>query len=231
MQPEQFLHAMSNSLPSRRKVYFVCKRAMDIVLASVLLIICAPLMLVIAVLVKLDSSGPILFRQIRVGRDGKPFTFYKFRSMYYNSDPEVHRRYVQAFIRNQTAEAKPADGSAPGIFKMTRDPRITRTGRFLRRTSLDELPQIFNVLKGDMSLVGPRPPLPYEVQEYQEWHRGRLSVIPGITGSWQVQGRSLVPFDDMVRMDLEYIAQQSLWLDIKILALTIPAVIFAKGAK
>jgi lipopolysaccharide/colanic/teichoic acid biosynthesis glycosyltransferase len=170
----------------------------------------------------------VLFKQVRLGKHGRPFQLYKFRSMHHNVDSEIHRQYVQAFIKNQV-ESERSDGSAP--FKLVRDPRITRVGHFIRKTSLDELPQLFNVLLGHMSLVGPRPPLPYEVEAYQDWHRARLEVIPGITGWWQVWGRSIVPFDEMVRMDLEYIARQSLLLDLKILVLTIPAVLFSRGAR
>jgi lipopolysaccharide/colanic/teichoic acid biosynthesis glycosyltransferase len=149
--------------------------------------------------------------------------------MYHNADPELHRRYVELLISNQLP-TNDAGAGAPS-FKLQCDPRITHVGHLLRRTSLDELPQIFNVLMGNMSLVGPRPPVTYEVEAYLEWHKGRLATIPGMTGLWQVQGRSRVSFDDMVVMDLEYIRRQSLWLDIKILLLTIPAVISGHGAE
>ena len=149
--------------------------------------------------------------------------------MQHNCDNNVHQNYVQALIRNEVPDNA---GAAPeGGYKLVQDRRITRVGAVLRKTSLDEIPQLFNVLKGEMSLVGPRPPLPYEVEVYQDWHKKRLDVIPGITGLWQVQGRSRVSFDEMVRMDLDYAAQSSLWLDLKIIVLTIPAVLTGSGAR
>jgi lipopolysaccharide/colanic/teichoic acid biosynthesis glycosyltransferase len=186
--------------------------------------------LAIALCISLDSRGPVLFRQKRVGKGGHEFICYKFRTMYHDADPEIHRRYVQSLIRNQAPDGYTGNEKTAPIYKLQKDPRITRVGAFLRRASLDELSQLFNVVKGEMSLVGPRPPLPYEVQEYQDWHLARLAVLPGITGLWQVRGRSKVTFDDMVRMDIEYIARQSLWLDMKILLLTIPAVFGGQGA-
>jgi exopolysaccharide biosynthesis polyprenyl glycosylphosphotransferase len=219
------------TLAFSKRVYRASKRALDIVLALAAITVSAPIMLTIAILIKLDSRGPVLFRQIRVGRDGKPFEFYKFRSMYHNADPEIHKRYVQSFIHNQVANGSIDAPGAPAPFKLAKDPRITPIGAFLRRSSLDELPQFFNVLRGDMSFVGPRPPLPYEVAEYQDWHRERLATTPGLTGWWQVYGRSKVSFDEMVRMDIQYIARQSLWLDLKLLVLTIPVVLLGKGAR
>jgi len=213
-----------------RRLYFASKRALDVFLASVGLIIAAPLLLAIAVAIKLDSRGPVLFKQMRIGKGGHPFTFYKFRSMYHNADAEIHRQYVQALIGNKVPNPS-ADRGSGSQYKINGDPRVTRVGYVLRRTSLDELPQLINVIKGDMSLVGPRPPLPYEVAEYDERHFGRLAAVPGLTGWWQVRGRSRVPFEEMVQMDLYYIAQQSFWLDLKIIALTIPAVISCKGAE
>ncbi len=207
------------------------KRALDLLLGTAILVVAAPLLAVLALVVRLDSPGPILFRQVRIGRDGRPFRLYKFRTMYQDADPAMHRTYVQSLIRRQAHGGNDEPSSGPrAVFKLTADPRVTGAGRLLRRTSLDELPQVFNVLKGDMSLVGPRPSLPYEVQEYEEWHKARLAVLPGITGWWQVWGRSQVPFDEMVRMDLEYISKQSLWLDLRILLLTLPAVVLGKGA-
>lgn len=226
------LHSESrvqSALATSHQSYTFIKRVFDCIVAVVATIVLAPLMLVIAVLIKLDSPGPVLFRQIRVGKNHKPFKVMKFRTMHYNADPKIHREYVEAFIRNQVSAEDGTTGATP--FKLVRDPRITRLGHFLRKTSLDELPQLFNVVLGEMSLVGPRPPLPYEVDAYQEWHLSRLNAMPGITGWWQVWGRSMVSFDEMVRMDLQYIAQQSLWLDLKILILTIPAVLMARGAR
>lgn len=213
-----------------RRLTQIVKRAMDIAGGSVALIIAAPLFLVIAIAIKLTSRGPVFFRQQRSGQHGKPFIFLKFRSMHVDNDAGVHKQWFSKFVSGQ-AERHPTNGNGNGSFKMTHDPRVTRVGRFLRRTSLDELPQFVNVLKGEMSLVGPRPPIPYEVDSYQAWHRGRvLQAKPGITGLWQVSGRSRVTFDEMVRLDLKYARNWSLWLDIKILFKTPLAVIKGEGA-
>ena len=183
----------------------------------------------IALAVKLTSEGPILFRQRRVGQHGKSFVFLKFRSMYTGNDASKHKEYVQKLIAGKAE--RHSDGNGNGVFKLTKDPRITRVGAFLRRSSLDELPQLINVLKGQMSLVGPRPPLPYEVEKYDVWHRRRLlEAKPGITGLWQVSGRCRVAFDDMVRLDLKYARTWSPWEDIKILVRTPAAVVFGDGA-
>jgi len=206
------------------------KRGMDIVGSLLLLMLLAPVFFVIAAAIKLTSRGPVLFRQQRIGEHGTPFTFLKFRSMYVNNDPSRHKEYVRQLIAGQAAK-QPTNGSGEGIFKLTSDPRITLVGNFLRRASLDELPQFFNVLRGEMSLVGPRPPLPYEVESYATWHRRRLlEAKPGITGLWQIQGRSRVGFDDMVRLDLRYARDCSPWLDVKILLQTPKAVIAGNGA-
>lgn len=206
----------------------ILKRSMDIVLSALLLILLLPAFAIIAVLVKLSSPGPVLFRQMRVGHLMMPFTMCKFRTMYATADHQVHHDYVSWFI---TASDQAHSPQKPDIFKLTNDTRITPIGRFLRRTSLDELPQFWNVLIGDMSLVGPRPPLPYELQQYKPWHRGRvLEAKPGITGLWQVVGRSRTTFDEMVRLDLRYARTMSLWSDIKILLATPAAVITGKGA-
>jgi lipopolysaccharide/colanic/teichoic acid biosynthesis glycosyltransferase len=206
----------------------VIKRAMDIAGSGILLLLCAPLLLMIAIAVKISSRGPVLFKQHRVGQYGRRFTFLKFRSMRVGNDPSVHREYVTKLIAGE-AERVQASADGGGVYKLANDARITRLGMFLRKTSLDELPQFFNVLKGDMSLVGPRPPIPYELAAYQTWHRRRvLEVKPGITGLWQVTGRSRVKFDDMVRLDLRYATSWSPWLDLKILLRTPGAVI--KGA-
>jgi lipopolysaccharide/colanic/teichoic acid biosynthesis glycosyltransferase len=205
------------------------KRGMDILGSLVLLILLSPVFFVIAAAVKMTSRGPILFRQKRIGEHGTAFTFLKFRSMYVNNDASQHKEYVRQLIAGQAA--KQTNGAGEGIFKLTNDPRITPVGNFLRRSSLDELPQFFNVLKGDMSLVGPRPPVPYEVEAYATWHRRRLlEAKPGITGLWQVEGRSRVGFDDMVRLDLRYARHSSPWLDLKILVQTPRAVIAGNGA-
>lgn len=228
MYQQQLARSVLNLEVDRPGVYLAYKRISDVALSAVALVLLSPVLLLIALVIKLDSSGPILFKQTRIGKGGRPFTFYKFRTMVHNADPEIHRRYVQSLIRQQ-AEGGAQDSSAP-MYKIKKDPRITRVGAFLRRTSLDELPQFLNVIKGEMSLVGPRPPLPYEVQEYQDWHLSRLAILPGITGPWQVRGRSRVTFDEMVRMDIDYIVHRSLWLDLKILILTIPAVLGGHGA-
>jgi lipopolysaccharide/colanic/teichoic acid biosynthesis glycosyltransferase len=206
------------------------KRLIDVLGSLTLLVVLSPIFLVIAAAIKLTSRGPVLFRQQRIGEHGTPFTFLKFRSMYVNNDASQHKEYVRQLIAGQAAK-QPANGTGEGVFKLTNDPRITAVGNFLRRTSLDELPQFFNVLRGDMSLVGPRPPVPYEVEAYAVWHRRRLlEAKPGITGLWQVQGRSRVGFDDMVRLDLRYARNCSPWLDLKILVQTPKAVIAGNGA-
>lgn len=198
---------------------FWAKRLIDVVLAFMVLVLGAPLWLLICFLIKLDSAGPALFVQERVGKNGQHFRMWKFRTMYTGNDDRIHREYVLKLIQ-QNAEA-----GKEGTFKLQTDPRITRVGRFLRKTSLDEIPQLLNVLKGDMSLVGPRPCLPWELEHYQEWHKVRLQAPPGITGLWQVSGRSNLDFSSMVRLDIEYIENWSIGLDIKILLLTIPAVL------
>jgi lipopolysaccharide/colanic/teichoic acid biosynthesis glycosyltransferase len=208
--------------------YTVVKRTADVLGSLSVLILLLPLFAIIAALVKLSSKGPVLFKQRRLGKFGKGFLFLKFRTMYVDNDPEIHRRYVRELIQQKkdTAEA-----SLDGIYKIKNDARVTPLGRFLRKSSLDELPQFFNVLKGDMSLVGPRPPIPYEFECYSTWHRRRvIEVKPGITGLWQVHGRSRTTFDEMVRLDLEYIRKQSLGLDLKILLKTPAAVLSGEGA-
>lgn len=208
----------------------VIKRSMDVVGSLSLLLLLSPVFLIIAAAVKFTSRGPIFFKQQRIGEHGVPFTFLKFRSMYVNNDSSKHEEYVKQLIAGQ-ASKHPTNGNGTGVFKLANDPRITRVGSFLRRTSLDELPQFFNVLRGEMSLVGPRPPVPYEVEAYAIWHRRRLlEAKPGITGLWQVHGRSRVGFDDMVRLDLQYARQSSPWLDLKILLQTPKAVVAGDGA-
>lgn len=195
-----------------------------------MLILCMPLFSIIAFAVKASSKGPVFFRQQRVGQYGKHFTFLKFRSMHVNNDHSVHREYITKFIASE-ANKQPSGAKGAGVFKLTNDTRVTRVGRFLRRTSLDELPQFLNVLRGEMSLVGPRPPIPYELAAYQTWHRRRLlEVKPGITGLWQVTGRSRVDFDEMVRLDLRYATSWSPSLDFTILMRTPLAVIKGEGA-
>jgi lipopolysaccharide/colanic/teichoic acid biosynthesis glycosyltransferase len=229
MHHTPYLETNTEAALTQRRIYHAGKRAFDVTLSLLALVLLSPVCALVAGLIKLDSAGPVFFRQTRLGLGGKPFTFYKFRTMQHNCDNNVHQNYVQALIRNEVTDNA---GAAPdGGYKLVKDSRITRVGTILRKTSLDEIPQLFNVLKGEMSLVGPRPPLPYEVEVYQDWHKKRLDVIPGITGLWQVQGRSRVSFDEMVRMDLDYAAQSSLWLDLKIIVLTIPAVLTGSGAR
>ena len=209
-------------------MFQVLKRGMDILGSLALLLLLSPLLLAIAGLVKLSSRGPVLFHQMRIGQMLKPFMMCKFRSMYANAGHGIHHDYVSWFI---TSSGKGQEQDKNKIFKLTNDPRITPIGHFLRKTSLDELPQLWNVLVGHMSLVGPRPPLWYEVQQYKPWHRHRvLEAKPGITGLWQVTGRSRTTFDEMVRLDLRYARGQSIWADIKILLATPAAVINGKGA-
>jgi lipopolysaccharide/colanic/teichoic acid biosynthesis glycosyltransferase len=211
----------------QRAARFV-KRGMDIVGSAAALLLLSPVFLTVALLVKLSSKGPILYRQDRLGQFGKSFTFLKFRSMYANNDRRIHQEFMRRVIKGDH-DGKAESGSK-AVYKMTNDPRITKIGWLLRRTSLDELPQFINVLKGDMSLVGPRPPIAYECKEYDIWHRRRvLESKPGITGLWQVRGRSRVRFDDMVRLDLQYVRTWSVWLDLQILAQT-PRALFSDDA-
>ncbi len=211
------------------KAFLGIKRAIDVLGSATALLLLSPLFLVIGAVIKLTSEGPIFFKQQRLGRHGVRFTFLKFRSMYFQNDSKVHRDYVRQLISAKVSNGQTDDSG--GVYKIKDDPRVTRVGRFLRRTSLDELPQFLNVLRGDMSLVGPRPPIPYEVMAYDIWHRRRfLEIKPGITGLWQVEGRSRVKFDEMVRMDIKYAKTWSPWLDIKILFRTPRAVLRGDGA-
>ncbi len=213
-----------------KRPLLIMKRTIDVIGSALVMLLMAPIFLAIAMAVKLSSKGPVLYRQQRVGRHGKPFTFLKFRSMYANNDSNVHKEYVTKLIAGE-AERVTLDRKGEGIYKLAGDKRITPLGKFLRRTSLDELPQLINVLFGDMSLVGPRPPIPYELAAYQTWHRRRLlEVKPGITGLWQVTGRSIVGFDEMVRLDLRYATSWTPWLDLEILLRTPAAVIKGSGA-
>jgi len=195
----------------------VLKRPFDIVASLVGIAILSPVLIAISLAVKLGSRGPVLFRQIRVGKDGREFWFYKFRSMVVDAEAQ----------KKKLMHLNELEGP---VFKISNDPRITKMGTFLRRTSLDELPQLFNVLKGDMSLVGPRPPLPNEVEKYEAWQREKLTVLPGITCLWQISGRNHIGFTEWMRLDIEYIRRQSLGLDVKILSRTLPAVLSRKGA-
>ena len=213
--------------PASRKFALGLKRAMDILGSALALILLSPVLLLIAAAIKLTSKGPVLFRQERLRQHGEKFRLLKFRSMRTDCDSRIHREYVGRFIAGQISGRDGEDV----VFKIQKDPRVTTVGAFLRKTSLDEFPQFWNVLTGEMSLVGPRPPLDYEYKVYDIWHRRRVFEIkPGITGLWQVEGRSRTRFDDMVRLDLKYARNWSLWLDVKILLQTPAAVVSGSGA-
>lgn len=202
------------------RVYAFWKRILDIVGALLGIVIFLPVILLIAAAIKLTSHGPVLFKQIRIGHRGRPFIFYKFRTMRAANDEGIHKDYVEKLIAGEK-QVIPADEEESPIYKMRDDPRVTWVGRFLRKTSLDEIPQFFNVLLGSMSLVGPRPPIPYEVDMYKGWHLRRImEAKPGITGLWQVYGRNRTNFDEMVRLDLTYVRDRSFWLDVKIILKT-----------
>jgi lipopolysaccharide/colanic/teichoic acid biosynthesis glycosyltransferase len=239
--------------------YRIAKRTLDIAVSLAVLIVLMPLLLLTVALIHATSRGPAIYRQRRVGEGGRIFTMYKFRSMYQNSDPTLHRHAYARFVRGKAGDGKVDRETlaelAPEAARRTEvanslthrpfkrlllrvlaavsddDPRVTPVGAILRRTSIDELPQLFNVLIGDMSLVGPRPPIPYEVRLYERHHLGRLAIRPGVTGIWQVYGRGRVPFERMVDMDLEYIASRSFWLDLRLMLLTIPTVLRTRGAR
>lgn len=208
----------------------ILKRISDIIISTLAILITAPVWLIISLLIKTGSRGPILFRQERVGMDGRIFLCYKFRSMFADADENVHREAYEKNIAGDD-EANAGSDDKPVFGKVKNDARVTGIGKFLRRSSLDELPQLLNVLTGDMSVVGPRPPIPYEVEAYELWHRRRLDMKPGITGLWQVSGRNRLSFDEMVRIDIYYIENWSLWLDLKIILLTLPAVLRGDGAR
>jgi exopolysaccharide biosynthesis polyprenyl glycosylphosphotransferase len=215
---------------SKKRLPMIAKRAIDLVGSGLLLLILSPVLLAIALIIKLTSKGPVLFEQDRLGQYGRSFKCLKFRSMYANNDPKIHREFVQKFIAGQNGAENKATAE-PAVFKIKNDPRITPIGNFIRKTSLDEFPQFINVLRGEMSLVGPRPPVPYEYEVYDFWHRRRvLEVKPGVTGLWQVSGRSRTSFDDMVRLDLRYSQTWSIWLDLRILFATPRAVLGGDGA-
>jgi lipopolysaccharide/colanic/teichoic acid biosynthesis glycosyltransferase len=213
-----------------QNIALTIKRIVDVIGSIAGILIFSPFFIMIPALIKLTSPGPVLFRQERVGQYGKHFTFLKFRSMYVNNNADVHKEYVHNLIAGKTSAQAGSDGAGKNIYKITDDKRVTPLGKILRKTSLDELPQFFNVLGGDMSLAGPRPPIPYEIEKYEIWHRRRImEVKPGITGLWQVEGRSSTTFDEMVRLDIRYARTWSLWLDMKILWRTVRAVISREG--
>ena len=216
-------------VPDPATVAGIVKRCFDVLVSLLLLMVLFPLLLAIALAIKITSKGPVFYRQVRIGQGGRSFTLLKFRSMFENCDDQLHRDYVTRMIAGAPVSQEHESGVS--IYKLVNDPRVTHAGGVLRRSSLDELPQLFNVLKGDMSLVGPRPPLPYEFACYRDWHRRRvLEVKPGLTGLWQVCGRCRTTFEDMVRLDLRYARQWSLWLDLRILFRTPAAVFQRRGA-
>jgi len=235
------LRVASDSLALRQHEFFIpvdtrrlaglggaVKRAVDILGAGVMLLVLSPVLLVLALLVKRSSAGPVFFVQERLGRNGRPFKFYKFRSMRHDSDDAIHRQFAAMFI-NGDEDGCRAQNGGKDLFKIEEDPRVTAIGSWMRRTSLDELPQLYNILIGDMTLVGPRPPIAYEIENYQPWHLERLKVTPGLTGLWQVMGRSKVSFDEMVHLDLHYINHWSLALDVEIVLRTVPVVLRGTG--
>lgn len=229
-QPELYPINIDESVKKPDPLQRGLKRGMDVIGSIVGILLFSPIMVLVAVAVKLNSPGPAVFKQSRLGMKGIRFSFYKFRSMYWNVDDQIHREYVSNLIMGEAEKINQGDAEFP-LFKMKYDARITRVGKIIRKTSIDELPQFFNVLKGEMSLVGPRPPIPYEVEKYEPWHLRRiLEVKPGITGLWQVSGRSITSFDEMVRLDLRYAQHWSIWLDLKILLRTAKAVFCSKGA-
>jgi lipopolysaccharide/colanic/teichoic acid biosynthesis glycosyltransferase len=228
-QADSKLYPELSPTASRQQVPLLIKRLMDVAGGAALLLMLSPLLAAIAAMIKLTSKGPVIFEQERLGRFGARFKCLKFRTMYTDNDPKIHQEYIQQFISGK--EESGSNGSQQPVYKIVNDPRVTTVGRFLRKTSLDELPQFWNVLRGEMSLVGPRPPVQYEFEIYDIWHRRRiLDVKPGVTGLWQVSGRSRTRFDDMVRLDLRYCRTWSLWLDLKILISTPRAVLGGDGA-
>lgn len=204
------------------------KRFIDVIASLLVIVVGFPFFLAIALLIKLTSKGPVFFSQERVGEKGEIFTLFKFRTMRLNSDDAIHREFTRRFIEGRLSNSA-VDEKPSVVYKLADDPRVTPVGAFLRKTSLDEFPQFLNVLRGDMTIVGPRPPLAYEIEHYQDWHKLRLAVKPGLTGLWQVSGRSSVPFNEMVMLDLYYIEHWSLLLDFKIMLRTIPVMLFGSG--
>jgi lipopolysaccharide/colanic/teichoic acid biosynthesis glycosyltransferase len=216
---------------STPRVYLLAKRVLDVALSLAAIIVFLPLWVGIAVAIKLTSPGPVFYVTESLAMGGRPFRLYKFRTMEHRADERIHREFIASYVRENkpfAVEIGP-DGERRSVFKVVNDPRVTPFGRLLRRSGLDEAPQFINVLRGEMSIVGPRSPRPFEYEHYQEWHKQRLTVPQGITGLYQVTARSRASFDDMVRIDLEYIRRRSLWLDLRIIGLTIPVMLFGKG--
>jgi lipopolysaccharide/colanic/teichoic acid biosynthesis glycosyltransferase len=223
-------HQFAESLPQPRasRAAALVRRAADLTLAGLGLLLLAPVLLVLVLAIRLDSRGSAFFRQRRLGRDGEPFTVNKLRTMHSDCDQDRHRDYVLPLIRGERERVP--DGPENGLYKLSGDERVTRVGRLLRRWSLDELPQLWNVVRGEMSLVGPRPVIPYEADAYPGWYRERFAVKPGMTGLWQVSGRNERTYDEMVRLDIDYVRRRSLWLDVTILARTAWVVLARRGA-
>jgi len=207
-----------------RRLHYWLKNVLDIVIAVVILVVFSPVLITVALAVKLDSPGPAIFKQKRIGKDGKLFTVCKFRSMHVNADDRPHREALRKLVEGEPA----ATVNGQGFFKPLDDPRVTRLGKFLRATGLDELPQVINLLRREMSVVGPRPAIPYELELYKDWHHRRLAVRPGVTGLWQVRRHDTRNFDDVMTLDLEYIDSFSIWLDLKIILLTFPMILFRR---
>ena len=215
----------SESLANRKALPL--KWLLDFVLTCLILVGLSPFLVLIMLAIKIGSPGPVFCKQMRLGEKGKPFTFYKFRSMYVNTDDGQHRSYVKNLIK--IGNPYEIDENGKPLFKISDDGRVTRVGRLIRKYSVDEFPQLLNVLRGEMSLVGPRPPLPHEYKDYRDWHKKRLDGIPGITGLWQVSGKNRIPFEEMVKLDIHYLKNWSLWLDIKIILRTIPMMLKGEG--
>ena len=229
--PNELVKVSDSLMVESKPVYEFVKRIQDTVMAVAALILLAPVWLLIAVAVKLSSPGPAIFRQKNaIGRYGKPIVMYKFRTMTADNDTSQHQEAIKRFVRGESLDKIKKNGKEVPIYKLTGDPRVTRFGRFLRKTGLDEIPQLINVIQGDLSIVGPRPPLDYEFAHYTERHKRRLDVLPGITGLYQVTARSQVPFEKMVEIDLEYIGNRSYWLDLKIMLKTPLVLLTAMGA-
>lgn len=220
----------ATGLRIRRRSWFekALKRSIDVVLSLLVLLVGFPFFLAIAILIKITSKGPVFFEQERVGRDGSHFTLYKFRTMKEGIDDSAHREFTRNFINGHGIDSS-LDHGGDNVYKLTDDPRITGVGGFLRKVSLDELPQFINILKGEMTIVGPRPCLPYEFDCFKDWHKLRVKVKPGLTGLWQVSGRSTVPFDEMVKLDLLYIENWTFQMDIKIMLKTLPVMLAGTG--
>ena len=220
---------MELSAPALRGQQRLLKRVIDVTGAVAGLVLGAPVMLATALAIMIDSRGPVFFRQERVGVGGRRFKVWKFRTMTHNAPDTLHREYMSRMLGGDEESTLHRDGNGRPVFKMVQDPRVTRVGRFLRKSSLDELPQFFNVLRGEMSLVGPRPPVPYEFEAYDHWQYDRMQVRPGITGLWQVSGRSRLSYRQMCELDVDYVRRWSVWLDLRILLRTVPVVLFNSG--